>query len=126
MGGTESTGRGDGQVPPPGADPLLRQLLRLMAARCAEQDGPVPLAGRDEGAGHVLDSITAMELVSAWHRRGIETGFPELMAPPFLAARGRRAPAIANAARYKLQGSGKTLEPHSSRSRHSRAPRWVR
>ncbi|MGW1404082.1 hypothetical protein ACWCRF_36890 [Streptomyces sp. NPDC002405] len=82
MEATESTGRDGGQAPPAGADPLTRQLLRLMAARCAQQAGPDPLEVREDPVDRALDSLTTMELISAWHRRGIEVGFPELMPRP--------------------------------------------
>ncbi|OAH10892.1 phosphopantetheine-binding protein [Streptomyces jeddahensis] len=82
MEATESTGRDGGKTPPAGADPLTRQLLRLMAARCAQQAGPIELAVHEDLVDHDLDSIATMELISAWHRRGIEVGFPELMARP--------------------------------------------
>lgn len=81
---TESTGRDGGRAVPEGADPLTRQLLRQMVARSmrlAESELP----GDDEDlVDHGLDSITTMELISAWHRRGIEVGFPELMTRPTL------------------------------------------
>ncbi|MEU0372638.1 phosphopantetheine-binding protein [Streptomyces sp. NPDC006283] len=69
---------------PPGADPLTRQLLRQMVARCMRLE-PAELPGDDEDlVDHGLDSISTMRLISAWHRRGIEVGFPELMARPTL------------------------------------------
>lgn len=73
----------EGSVPP-GADPLTRQVLRRMVARSMQLDeADLPGDGEDL-VDHGLDSITAMELISAWHRRGIEVGFPELMASPTL------------------------------------------
>ncbi|MFJ8194798.1 hypothetical protein ACIQ8D_34390 [Streptomyces sp. NPDC096094] len=72
MEATESTGRDGGRTTAGGADPLTLRLLRLVAAD-----------------GAPMDSITAMEVLSAWHRRGVEVGFPELMARP---ASGRRRP----------------------------------
>jgi aryl carrier-like protein len=69
---------------PPGADPLTRQLLRQMVASCLRLE-PAELPGDDEDlVDHGLDSISTMRLISAWHRRGIEVGFPELMARPTL------------------------------------------
>ncbi|MET9994752.1 hypothetical protein ABZ061_35080 [Streptomyces mutabilis] len=72
MEATESTGRDGGRTTAGSADPPALRLLRLVAA---------------EGAP--LDPITAMGVLSAWHRRGVEVGFPELMARP---AAGRRRP----------------------------------
>ncbi|MFE7840550.1 phosphopantetheine-binding protein [Streptomyces sp. NPDC057474] len=67
-----------------GADPVTRQLLRQMVAR-AMQVEPAELPGEDEDlVDHGLDSISTMQLISAWHRRGVEVGFPELMARPTL------------------------------------------
>ncbi|MFH9333643.1 phosphopantetheine-binding protein [Streptomyces althioticus] len=81
---TESAGRDDGRAVPEGADPLTRNLLRQMVAR-GMQLPETELPGDDEDlVDHGLDSITAMSLISAWHRRGIEVGFPELMARPTL------------------------------------------
>jgi aryl carrier-like protein len=69
---------------PAGADPLTQQLLRQMVARAMQLD-PSELPGdEDDLVDHGLDSIRAMQLISAWHRRGIEVGFPELMARPTL------------------------------------------
>lgn len=82
MGTTESTGRDGGQAAPEGADPLTRQLLRQMVTRCTRLTESEPLGDGGGLADHGLDSITAMELISTWHRRGIEVGFPELMARP--------------------------------------------
>ncbi|MEU3838493.1 phosphopantetheine-binding protein [Streptomyces sp. NPDC028635] len=81
---SESTERDPRLHVPPDADPVTRQLLRQMVARCmrlAESELP---GDDDDLVDHGLDSITAMELISAWHRRGVEVGFPELMARPTL------------------------------------------
>ncbi|MFH0246532.1 hypothetical protein ACGRHY_29850 [Streptomyces sp. HK10] len=79
---TESTGRDGGRAMPEGADPLMRQLLRQMVTRRTRPAGSGP-PGDDGGlTGHGPDSSTTMELISSWHRRGIEVGFPELMARP--------------------------------------------
>ncbi|MCQ9131920.1 phosphopantetheine attachment domain protein [Streptomyces hilarionis] len=87
---TESTSRARGQLPPAGPDPLTRQLLRLMAASDDRHAGRRTTASDEQPACQGLDSITVMELVSAWHRRGVEVGFPELMSRP--ARDGRHRP----------------------------------
>ncbi|MET7275728.1 hypothetical protein ABZS59_31890 [Streptomyces flaveolus] len=88
----ESTGRGGRRTTAGNTDPLTLRLLRAVAAGGAPQEGP-PQPGLQDTCGHraphLLDSITAMEVLSAWHRRGVEVGFPELMARP---APGRRRP----------------------------------
>ncbi|NBM20880.1 hypothetical protein [Streptomyces sp. GC420] len=78
---TDGAGRDGGQVLPEGADPLTRQLLRQMVTGCT-RSAESGLLGDGEGPAGGLDSTTVMELVSFWHRRGIEVGFPELMARP--------------------------------------------
>ncbi|MGX1673435.1 phosphopantetheine-binding protein [Streptomyces sp. NPDC055400] len=69
---------------PAQADPLTRQLLRQMVAGAMQLElSELP---DDEGdlVNHGLDSISTMQLIAAWHRRGVEVGFPELMARPTL------------------------------------------
>ncbi|MEU1852658.1 phosphopantetheine-binding protein [Streptomyces sp. NPDC019990] len=69
---------------PASAEPLTRQLLRQMVAGALQLD-PSELPGEHgDLIDHGLDSITTMRLISAWHRRGIEVGFPELMIRPTL------------------------------------------
>ncbi|MER7779670.1 hypothetical protein ABTZ21_32470 [Streptomyces sp. NPDC096191] len=82
MESTESTGHDGGQTAPASAEPLTRQLLRIVTAARTRQDEPGLHGTREDRVAHALDSITAMELVSAWHRRGTEVGFPELMTRP--------------------------------------------
>lgn len=90
MEATESIGRDGGQAPPAGTGPLTRQLLRLLSVRNAQQAGRFDaLEVREDLVNRALDSVTTMELISAWHRRGVEVGFPELMACP---APGLRRP----------------------------------
>lgn len=73
---------------PTDADPLTRHLLRQMAARATQLELP-ELPDGEEEVSHGPDSINTMLLIAAWHRRGIEVGFPELMARPRFAAGGR-------------------------------------
>ncbi len=75
--------RGKPDVPSE-ADPLTRQLLRQMVARAMQLDSSELPDDQDDLVDHGLDSINTMQLISAWHRRGIEVGFPELMARPTL------------------------------------------
>lgn len=89
MDATESTGRDGGQPPPASPDPLMRQLMRLMTAPCGRPAGHEAPAPGEESTYQDLDSVAVLELISAWHRRGTEVGFPELMPRP---ARGRRRP----------------------------------
>ncbi|MGW2616998.1 hypothetical protein [Streptomyces sp. NPDC001500] len=87
---TESTGRDCGRLPPAGPDPLTRQLLRLMTAPGVRRTGHDTPASGELSACQGLNSITVMELITAWHRRGVEVGFPELMARPACGGRRRR------------------------------------
>ncbi|MFI7011793.1 phosphopantetheine-binding protein [Streptomyces sp. NPDC050145] len=69
---------------PVAADPLTRQLLRQMVAGAMQLDPSELPDDQGDLVDHGLDSINTMRLISAWHRRGIEVGFPELMARPTL------------------------------------------
>jgi aryl carrier-like protein len=84
---------------PTDADPLTRHLLRQMAARATRPELP-ELPDDEAEVDHGPDAIHTMRLIAAWHRRGIEAGFPELMARPRFATGGRRlrAPTTARAA----------------------------
>ena len=73
---------------PADADPLTRHLLRRMTARAAQLELP-ELPDGEEETGHGPDAVDTMRLIAAWHRRGIEVGFPELMARPRFATGGR-------------------------------------
>ncbi|RII13426.1 Isochorismatase [Streptomyces sp. YIM 130001] len=69
---------------PTEADPLTRQMLRQMTARAMQLE-PSELPDDEEDLiNYGLDSINTLQLIAAWHQRGIEVGFPELMAKPTL------------------------------------------
>jgi hypothetical protein len=87
---TEILGRDGRQGSPAGPDPLTRQLLRLMIASRARGAGPNAPAPGAESSCQGLDAVAVMELVSAWHRRGVEVGFPELMTRPVSGGQGGR------------------------------------
>ncbi|MEU4087464.1 hypothetical protein [Streptomyces aureus] len=73
---TDSTARG--------ADPLTRGLLnRLARDRAAGPPGPQGPQGPPRLQGlHGLQGLpdpkTLLRLLSAWHRRGVQVGFPDL------------------------------------------------
>ncbi|MFI9471924.1 hypothetical protein ACIHBQ_31225 [Streptomyces sp. NPDC052492] len=72
-------------------EPPAGQLVRLLAAGCCVRPQPAGAGAVTCGcAGHGLDRAAAMELVAAWHRRGTEVGFPELMARPARRVTGTR------------------------------------
>ncbi|WP_037625469.1 hypothetical protein [Streptomyces aureus] len=64
---TDSTARG--------ADPLTRGLLNRLARDRAA--GPPGLQG-PHGLQGLPDPKTLLRLLSAWHRRGVQVGFPDL------------------------------------------------
>ncbi|WP_406840990.1 hypothetical protein ACICHK_40475 [Streptomyces sp. AHU1] len=65
---TDSTARG--------ADPLTRGLLNRFARDRAA--GPADRAAGPPGPPGLPDPQTLLRLLSAWHRRGVQVGFPDL------------------------------------------------
>ncbi|WP_326783039.1 hypothetical protein [Streptomyces sp. NBC_00151] len=58
------------------ADPLTRGLLNRLARDRAA--GPAARAASPPGLQGLPDPKTLLRLLSAWHRRGVQVGFPDL------------------------------------------------
>ncbi|MCF3137064.1 hypothetical protein [Streptomyces olivochromogenes] len=71
--------------PDRGTDPLVRELLSRLATP-ARQDGVGNLVRESARSGHGflpdLPDSRLLALLSAYHRRGVQVGFPELMTAP--------------------------------------------